>query len=63
LWWVYPRLGSYEASGKGGQRILVSPREKLVVVHLIDVETPGKPDFSPVQFFELMGLLRSARLP
>jgi CubicO group peptidase (beta-lactamase class C family) len=63
LWWVYPQSGSYEASGKGGQRIFISPREKLVVVHLIDVETPGKPDLAPAQFVELMGLIRAARLP
>jgi CubicO group peptidase (beta-lactamase class C family) len=63
LWWVYPQSGNYEASGKGGQRIFVSPRDRLVVVHLIDVAAPGKRDLSNAQFFELVRLIRDARMP
>lgn len=61
LWWVYPQYGMYEASGKGGQRILILPAEKLVVVHLIEVGTLGQDGVRGEQLSELVRMIRKAR--
>jgi CubicO group peptidase (beta-lactamase class C family) len=63
LWWVSPESGAYEASGKGGQRVWISPREKLIVVHLVDVANPQRRDVSGGEFAQLVSLVRKARLP
>ncbi len=31
--WIYPAYGAYAADGHGGQRIMVFPEKKLVIVY------------------------------
>lgn len=52
MWWTGIKAGllpnvlvkghSYHASGYGGHRVIVLPYRKLVVVHRIDTDRPGK---------------------
>jgi CubicO group peptidase (beta-lactamase class C family) len=63
MWWVWPESAAYEAVGKGGQHVWISPSEKLAIVHLIDVDDPGKADVTPDQFAQLLVRIRQARLP
>ena len=40
LWWVIrePKQAGYYATGRGGQRIVVLPKSRAVIVYLTDVQ-------------------------
>ena len=38
LWWLEPIMGVYQASGRLGQRIMVNPKEEMVVVFTGSIE-------------------------
>jgi CubicO group peptidase (beta-lactamase class C family) len=65
MWWIrLPdaelKRGSFSAQGAGGHYILVFPDHKLVIVHRVNTDIPGK-QVSPEQFEALVKLVLAAR--
>jgi CubicO group peptidase (beta-lactamase class C family) len=61
MWWIYPQSGVREASGNGGQRIFVSPRENLVIVHLAERKAFVDEGVKAADYAALVGKIRQAR--
>ncbi len=69
MWWVphrtgglgrFAKMGMFEASGNGGQKITVLPAANLVVVHLCN--TYHSTDFYFKHYWELLDLILAAQI-
>jgi CubicO group peptidase (beta-lactamase class C family) len=71
MWWVtlkgkkhFPdvqlKAGAFSAHGAGGQVILIIPDRKLVIVHRVNTDIPGK-QVNGVQFNALLRLILKAK--
>lgn len=61
LWWTYPSL--FVASGSGGQKLVVVPDQKLVLVHLAKENRLGQGGVDQVAFWQLFSKIVAAKAP
>jgi CubicO group peptidase (beta-lactamase class C family) len=67
LWWIAIRsdygipVGTYTASGNGGQRLTVIPAMHTVIANLMDTDAPG-PRMSSKDWDRMLGKILQARL-
>ena len=68
MWWIATRsehgipVGSYTASGTGGQRLTVIPELDTVVVNLMNTDVDG-PRIGSTDWDRLLGAILKARVP
>ncbi len=69
MWWVTAEgdhglpVGSYTASGSGGQRLTVIPSIDTIIVHLMNTNQRGGPRIGTSTYNKLVSTIIAARLP